>query len=320
MFLIKFVDLILVPFTLLSTLLMWSIRRVGLEKLYFSNLICKFVGVMPVRNHYYEPQFIYSRSETEDINQRKLNGINMNVDVQLSFLSEFKTRGIHNELLNLNFGCNDKNNPLRRFEFMNGSFEAGDAEIYYSFIRHLKPNKIIEIGSGNSTLVALEAARSNSIIENFKTEIICIEPFEMNWLEETNAIVIREKVESLDIEFFKSLNENDILFIDSSHIIRPNGDVLFNFLTILPILNKNVYIHIHDIFTPNNYPSKWIVDKNLLWNEQYIFEALLSGSDTFEIVMANNFLHQNHYNEFNAGSPFVTKNSYPGSFWIRKVK
>ena len=82
----------------------------------------------------------------------------------------------------------------------------------------------------------------------------------MPWLKDIGVELIRKKVENIDLDFFQKLEENDILFIDSSHIIRPQGDVLYEFLEILPSLKKGVYIHIHDIFTPRDYPNHWLMD------------------------------------------------------------
>lgn len=157
------------------------------------------------------------------------------------------------------------------FYFNNGAFESGDAEYWYQLIRLKKPKKIFEVGSGNSTLMAINAIRKNRE-ENadYKCEYVCIEPYEMPWLEKTEVTVIRKKVENVDISFFSELGEGDILFIDSSHIIRPDGDVLFEYLQLLPTLKKGVIVHVHDIFSPRNYLDEWLRDDVRFWNEQYL--------------------------------------------------
>jgi hypothetical protein len=119
----------------------------------------------------------------------------------------------------------------------------------------------------------------NAIHENkiesteYQCQHICIEPYEQPWLEKVDVELKRNKVEELDLSLFNILEENDILFIDSSHVIRPQGDVLFEILEILPILNSGVIIHIHDIFTPKDYLDEWIYQDKKLWNEQYLLEA-----------------------------------------------
>lgn len=313
------VELSLFPFVFISALLMKLIRRIGLEKLPISKFVLSNTGVMPIRNHYYEPKFVYSSSEVDLLDRRNLNGIDLNVEFQLDFINSINSLCLGNELIEESFGSKKKNIGELNFEFQNGSFESGDAEIYYNIIRKIKPKKIIEIGSGNSTLVALEAVNKN-YEEGVSCDVFCIEPYEMTWLEKTNAQVIREKVEDIDINIFLTLQENDILFIDSSHIIRPSGDVLFNFLTILPSLNKGVYVHIHDIFTPKNYPAIWISDKCLLWNEQYLLEAFLTNNESFHIVCAVNYLLHNHFNMLKSVAPFIDSEREPGSFWIQKIK
>lgn len=319
---INFVDLSLFIFTLFSSIILKILRRIGLEKLPLSKLILLKVGVLPVRNHYYEPQFVYTPAELIELDKRNLVGINLNIEAQLSLLKNFKDLKLPEELNANSFGFDLKllnsNNPC--FKFNNGSFESGDAEVYYNMVRTLRPKTIIEIGSGNSTLVALQAIDKNISESSVSCDIYCIEPYEMPWLEMTNAKVIRSKVENLNLSIFDKLIQNDILFIDSSHIIRPGGDVLFNFLTVLPSLNKGVYVHIHDIFTPRNYLKSWIVDKCLLWNEQYLLEAFLTNNDSFAIVCATNFLHHNFRDEFKTIAPFVDDNREPGSFWIQKIK
>ena len=84
--------------------------------------------------------------------------------------------------------------------------------------------------------------------------------------------------------FFAKDKKNDILFIDSSHIIRPQGDVLFEYLEILPILNPGVVVHIHDIFSPKDYLDNWIINDHLFWNEQYLLEAFLSFNNNSPFI------------------------------------
>lgn len=95
---------------------------------------------------------------------------------------------------------------------------------------------------------------------NYRCRHICIEPYESGYLSKLDVQFIKKPVEQIDLNLFESLEENDILFIDSSHIIRPGGDVLFEYLEILPRLKKGVYVHIHDIFSPNNYLKEWVAD------------------------------------------------------------
>ena len=107
--------------------------------------------------------------------------------------------------------------------------------------------------------------------------------------------VIRQPVETVDKTIFTCLESNDILFIDSSHIIRPQGDVLCEYLQILPVLQPGVLVHVHDIFTPKDYLDEWLREQGLFWNEQYLLEAFLSGNTDYEIIAALNFLKHHHW-------------------------
>ena len=123
----------------------------------------------------------------------------------------------------------------------------------------------------------------------------------------------------MDLGIFKSLNAGDILFIDSSHIIRAGGDVLFEYLTILPVLKRGVLIHVHDIFTPNHYLKQWTADGVNFWNEQYLLEAFLSCNPNFEIVLSVNFLKNSHYEALKNVCPILEEDREPGSFWMRRI-
>ena len=183
------------------------------------------------------------------------------------------------------------------FFFGNGSFEGGDAEYLYNFIRHFKPQNIIEVGCGNSTLIINEALKHNSE-QNQNCNHISIEPFEAQWLESYGVKTYREKIELIDLSYFNQLESGDFLFIDSSHIIRPQGDVIFEVLEILPNLKKGVFVHFHDVFSPNDYPEDWVFNKVRFWNEQYLLEAFLSNNDSWRIIGALNLLNESYKDEF----------------------
>jgi predicted O-methyltransferase YrrM len=271
------------------------------------------VGVFPIRNHYYEPQFDYRNSKRDFSEDRNLQGIDWNVPGQLQLLKSFI---YSDELEGL---PQDKRGPLEYY-LNNEMFKSGDAEYWYQLIRAKKPKRIFEIGSGNSTLMAVKALNQNLADDQmFKCEHVCIEPYEAPWLEQAGVHVVREKVENVELGFFSQLQENDILFIDSSHIIRPQGDVLFEFLELLPTLNKGVIVHVHDIFSPRNYIKSWLADKVILWNEQYLLEAFLTQNDSWKVIGALNFLHHNHYENLKPIAPYLTPEREPVSFYLQKI-
>ncbi len=310
---LKILDVLLSPFVIFSAITLKMVRRIGLQRLSVSKNILLKIGVIPVRNHYYEPFFDYKYMKKPFSDERKLSGINWNINEQLQLLDEF---GYEKEFETFSdYAVNDTT-----FHFKNGSFESGDAEYWYNIIRLKKPKKIIEIGSGHSTKMAQLAIKENSKLDtNYTCKHICIEPYEMPWLEKLDIEVIRKRVEDIDVIFFRQLEANDILFIDSSHVIRPQGDVLFEYLELLPILNKGVIVHIHDIFSPRDYLESWLRDRVIFWNEQYILEAFLTSNSQWKILGALNYLKHNHFEKLATKCPRLTPEREPGSFFIIKT-
>jgi hypothetical protein len=306
-------DIILMPFVYPAAWLLKMVRRAGVYRLPRCKSALMNVGVFPIRNHYHEPQFDNRTPKPDFSQERYLPAIDWNLSEQLKTLERF---GYAQELANI---PQEKQANLA-FYLNNGAFESGDAEYWYQIIRATKPRRIFEIGSGNSTLMAINATgRNRDDDPSYHCEHVCIEPYEMPWLENTGIHVVRKKVEDVQLSFFPKLQENDILFIDSSHIIRPQGDVLFEYLELLPSLNKGVIVHIHDIFSPRNYPRQWLQDEVRFWNEQYLLEAFLSDNNSWKIIGALNYLQHNHYEQLKLIAPFLTLEREPGSFYLQKI-
>lgn len=306
------IDLVLVVFVIPAALLLKFVRRIGLSRLKLSRAVLMRVGVLPVRNHFYDP-FITARDLRHPLNQRReLPGIDLNSRGQLDFLS---TLTFENELGQLASPAAGPN----AFQFGNGLFESGDAEFLYQVIRRMKPARVIEIGSGHSTLIAMAAIKANREENpNFCCRHVCIEPFAAPWLESAGVDVLRSRVENVDTTLFRDLDRNDLLFIDSSHIIRPQGDVLAEYLEILPILRSGVLVHIHDVFTPRDYLEEWVIGSALLWNEQYLLEAFLTNNEQWRVIAALNQLKHEHFDALKRACPYLSLDREPGSFYIQK--
>jgi hypothetical protein len=311
--LVSVVDVVLLPLTALGAIWLKQTRRIGLHRMPLTRRVLRVVGLLPIRDHYYEPLINPNTLRYPLNTERELCGIDLNVTEQLDLLERFSFQA---ELEKF------PRNSTERLEFFyhNASFESGDAEFYYSIIRLFRPKKIIEVGSGHSTLMALNAINMNRQVDpEYRCELICVEPYEQPWLERLGVTVLRSRVEELGYELFESLGENDILFIDSSHVIRPQGDVLFETLELFPRLRPGVLLHVHDIFTPRDYLKTWVVDEVKLWNEQYLLEAFLSVNSEFKIIGALNYLKHNYPRELAARLPVLAeemKAREPGSFWI----
>lgn len=269
------------------------------------------IGVFPIRDHYYEPQLKYSAG----FDAKKIRELPLDFDIpgqlagltNLQYKDELKT-------LQTSYAGN-----TGEFYVKNSNFGAGDAELYYLVIRNAKPKKIIEIGSGFSTLLAIEAIRKNKA-EGFATELTCIEPYESAWLAGHSEItLVKQRVETLEPALFRTLQANDILFIDSSHIIRPENDVLFEYMQLLPALNPGVFIHIHDIFSPRHYRQDWLTQLYRFWNEQYLLEAFLCNNKAFKILYSLNYLKNDFYNATREALIHLSPEDEPSSFWLKKI-
>jgi len=271
-------------------------------------------GISYIEHHYYTPVVLPSDIRSDLTKERNLPGIDLNVIEQLAILRQFNYGDEIQKISNL------PKSELT-YSFKQPSFGAGDAEYLYSMIRHFKPAKIVEVGGGESTKMIRHAVRANAEADpSYACEHLCIEPYENPWLERLDAKVLRQRVEEVGLDLFRELGPNDILFIDSSHVIRPQGDVVFLYLMALPILAPGVFVHTHDILTPRDYFPEWVLNQRLLWNELYLLEAFLSLNSSFKITGALNWLWHNHREETHRAFPVlaVTSHDDPGSFWFQR--
>ena len=250
--------------------------------------------------HYYEPLPDFRSITAEQASRRRTYPtIDFRWEQQLALLHDLTTYA--EELTSVDF------------DFNNGFFNGFDAAVYYCLIRYLKPQRILEIGGGYSTRIAHEA-----LTTNHAGKLTCIEPYpEQRLLEASLGVeIIRKRVELIDVDFFSCLDENDILFIDSSHAVKFGSDVCYEFLEVLPRLNRGVWIHVHDIFFPHDYPAEWLLNQRLALNEQYLLEAFLSFNHAFATQLANYWICLDHAGEAARLWPNTHRSS---SFWMKRV-
>ena len=210
------------------------------------------------------------------------------------------------------------------FDFSNAYFSGLDAAIYYALIRDLRPARVIEIGSGMSTRIAALALERNRR-DGRDGELVCIEPFPQPRLTDDmpQATLIQQPVEDVPLEQFDALDRNDILFIDSSHAVKFGGDVNREFLEILPRLKPGVWVHVHDVFFPQDYPADWVVNRRLAFNEQYLLEAFLAFNRAFAARACLHWLWTEHGAAVRTAWPArviegADRHS-PSSFWMTRV-
>jgi hypothetical protein len=290
-----------------------SYRMKGTVRRPFTTAMFRKIGVFPICTSYYEPLIRTDTLAHPLSDVRSLPGIDFDIEGQLAFL---KLLQFAPELVEMDL-TRESDDPTV-FSMGNGGFGPGDADYLYQLIRTFKPRRILEIGSGHSTKIAAAALKRNAQETPGEYSLTCIEPYEVPWLERLQGVkVIRKLVEDCEIDWTKALGPGDLLFIDSSHIIRPQGDVLTEYLQILPSLPSGVFIQVHDIRTPRDYFHEWIVDEMRFWNEQYLFEAVVSNTARYKVIGALNYLWHGNYNELKQACPYLSPDDQPGSFYLQ---
>jgi predicted O-methyltransferase YrrM len=301
--------------TIFLLVVFWPLRLVAARRYWVPRFMALSdkVGLHVLTTHYYEPTYREQDLPAQTAVERSLPGIDLNESGQLALLEQCR---FQHELLAI---------PAIKpgdmdYGYSAAMFGPGDAEMAYNLIRLKRPARIIEIGSGDSTLIAMLAIKANRAEDPaYQCRQICIEPYEKPWLERADVELYRARAELIDLAVFDTLEADDILFIDSSHVIRPWGDVLREFHEIIPRLKPGVIVHVHDIYTPRDYPERYLRNERRLWNEQYLLEAYLSFNHRTEVICATNWLSKNHFDAFARACPVFAKDPAREtvSFWFR---
>jgi len=180
------------------------------------------------------------------------------------------------------------------FQPSNPYYHGFDTAILFGVIRHFKPCRIVEVGQGMSTRIAMAAMNMNWQETGQRATLISIDPYQRiapgQQLEGIDIQYYNTPVQSTDVGPLRELSRNDLLFIDSSHVFKFGSDVQFEFERVYPILGPGVIVHVHDIFTPFDYPKHWIVHNKWFWNEQYYLEQFLAYNKDFRIILPSHYV------------------------------
>ena len=283
--------------------------------------IVKNCGFEP--GHFYSPipNLIEIEKEASNIFvDKKLEGINLNTEDQINLLEEFKT-------YYPSYLYDSENMKDQKFRYIKeGAFyRFSDSVFLYCMMRSFKPKKIIEIGSGHSSAIMLDT--NERFFEN-KIHCTFIEPFPeerlMHILKESDKKkhnIINNKVQLVKFEIFQTLDRNDILFIDSTHVSKIGSDVNYLLFEVLPSLKPGVLVHFHDIFYPFELPIHWVLEKRWFWNENYLLRAFLMHNKKYEIIAFNTYLQKIKLDWFSKEMPECLLGSEDtGSIWIQKME
>jgi predicted O-methyltransferase YrrM len=207
-----------------------------------------------------------------------------------------------------------------RYYWHNHIFPASDAAILRAIMLRSKPRRIVEVGSGFSTACMLDTLDEGRLTQ---LEFTCIEPYPerlygLLWEEDRARVrIIDQPVQEVPLELFAGLEDGDILFIDSTHVLKTGSDVHHELFEILPSLQAGVLIHFHDIHYPFEYPRGWICDIGRSWNEVYALRAFLMYNDTFQIVFHGSYFAAWHAELVHEARRLFAR-SPGGSIWLRK--
>jgi len=180
----------------------------------------------------------------------------------------------------------DPKNPTGYF-WNNPAFSYSDAMMYYCIIRHVRPKKILEVGSGFSTLVAQEALRKNG-----EGSVTIIEPYPMEFLRGLSCVerLIQKKVQDIPVdELVSEVERADIWFIDSTHTVKNGSDCLYLYLKVMPEISRELYVHSHDIHLPFPFPETDLLERNVTWTEQYLLYAYLLDNPKAEVLFGSRY-------------------------------
>ncbi len=268
--------------------------------------------------HFYSP--IPSLEEVVDRQQELFHsetkhcpGIDLQEPQQLELLNQMAQ--YYDEL-----PFQDLPNAATRYHYRNDFFSYGDAIVLYSLLRHLQPKQVIEVGSGFSSAVMLD---TNARFLNSSIHFTFIEPYPdrlyslLTPSDRSHCQIIADPVQSVDLAVFESLEAGDILFVDSSHVMKIGSDLTQIMFEVLPRLKSGVIIHFHDIYWKFEYPKEWIFEGRA-WNEAYVLRTFLQYNPAFRLLYFNGFMGQFHAEKLQQTMPLFLENS-GGSLWIQKV-
>lgn len=278
--------------------------------------LIKAQGFVPA-GHFYSP--IVAIEETKRDEHRifstmppGISGIDLNESRQMELLARF-------EEMYPSIDFPERKSSTHRYYYENPAYSYSDAIMLHCMMRHIKPSRIIEVGSGYSSCAMLDTSEKHL---DQSVHFTFIEPYPslLKSLVRSDDIattdIVESRLQDVPISKFQQLKSGDFLFIDSTHVSKTGSDVNYLLFDVLPALSGGVYIHIHDIFYPFEYPKEWILGGRS-WNEIYALRAFLQFNTHFTIEMMNTYLEHFHEKRFTARMPLCMKNT-GGSIWLRK--
>jgi len=207
-----------------------------------------------------------------------------------------------------------------RYAFGNPYYSWGDGSILHAMLRSHQPRRVIEVGSGWSSACALDTADR---YVNSQCEFTFVDPYPQLLISlignlAKNVRIIELPIQQVPLAEFEALEAGDILFIDSTHVLRTGSDVCFELFEVLPRLASGVLVHFHDMFWPFEYPRLWAVDQNRSWNELYAIRAFMTNNHDWRVIFFNDYFAKTERELIAASYPEFLKNS-GGALWLQRT-
>ena len=245
---------------------------------------------------------------------RRLEGIDLREEHQLELLEAFAAYYAEQP-------WSEEKQERLRYWFDNPNFSYGESIFLYSMLRHLKPARVIEIGSGYSSCALLD---TNERFLGGSAKVTFIEPYPellqslLSPQDLASVEIVASAVQDVPTSTYRSLGDGDVLFVDSTHVSKVGSDVNHLLFDVLPELRPGVHVHFHDIYYPFEYPKEWVY-QGRAWNEAYLLRAFLTHNDTYEITLFGSFIGHFHREWLRERMPLCARNA-GSSLWLRKVR
>ncbi len=269
------------------------------------------VGLQVVPKTYYSPIPDLDALPADVFDRRsELRGIRFDLDEQVAWIERHLAEAMR-EFATGSSGA---------YTVDNASYGRVGADLLHGVVRGLKPRRIVELGSGHSTLIMAAAAERNRA-EGAETELRTFDPYPSVAKPGLPGLAALEAVRAQDVplEVFTSLEQGDVLFVDTTHTVKLDSDVNRIVLDILPALPPGVLVHVHDIFLPYEYPRQWPEESGFHWAEQYLLQAFLAGNSGFEVLAATFALCRDRPDAMARLAPTWKPGAEASAFWFRSL-
>lgn len=251
----------------------------------------------------------------DDMHLREIPGINLDLDQHTAiWRSWIKAEGGL-------WDAGDKGS--RRYNTDNTMFGGVSAHLLAMALFAIRPRRYIEIGSGYSSAVVLDC--NDEFFSENPIQCTFIDPYPERLLgllrekDYSSATIKKVNVQSISNDVFSTLRSGDILFIDSTHVLKAGSDLSHELFRIIPSLPSGVYIHFHDIFYPFDYPRTWLKEQNRSWNEAYFLRAFLMYNTDFKVHFWTDFFTLFAHDVLKETGARHMANSRPSSLWLQRV-